>query len=625
MSEHEHDHHHGEEENPKAELIKILAGAALFGLSFLAGKFVPYEWIRLALLLASYVVLGGNVVLNAVKGIFHGDFFDENFLMSVATIGAAILGDYNEAVFVMLFYSVGEFAQDLAADKARDSIEDLMDIEPESARLVLKDGSTKEISPEDVKIGDRLQVLAGELVPVDGRALTKGVFLDTKSITGESVPLQTDKGTMVLSGSVVQGAPLEMEASSLYEDSTVSKVLELVEQAEETKAPSEKFITKFARVYTPVVTGLAVLLAVVPSLFDGQWLEWTHRALTFLVISCPCALVLSIPLTFFAGIGSAASKGILIKGGTYLQELSKTDTVVFDKTGTLTTGEFRVREIRTYNGFEKDGVLKLAAAVESNSHHPIARAICNESKAEATAKDIKEIPGRGLTAKVGDSTVDIGNLQLMIDNGISFDNKEMNTIGTTVYVSVDGKAAGCIVIGDSLKENAPRVIKVLRENGISRTVMLSGDNSANAQSMGKLAGLDLVCGDLLPQDKVEKLKELKKDGVCTYVGDGINDAPVLIAADCSIAMGKAGSASAIEAAGTVIMNDNLESIPLAMKISRKTVKIATQNIAFAIGVKVLCMVLGALGITGMEAAVFADTGVALLCVLNSLRALGIKA
>ena len=624
MSEHEHGHEHGENENPKAELLKIIIGSVLFGLSFIAGKFISIEWIKLALLLASYLVLGGEVILNAIKGIFHGEFFDENFLMSVATIGAAILGDYNEAVFVMLFYSVGEFAQDLAADKARDSIEDLMDIEPESARLVLKDGTTKEISPEDVKIGDRLHVLAGELVPVDGKAISEGVFLDTKSITGESVPLHTYKGTKVLSGSIVQGAPLEMEATSLYVDSTVSKVLELVEQAEETKAPSEKFITKFSKVYTPVVTGFAVLLAVIPSLFDGQWMQWTHRALTFLVISCPCALVLSIPLTFFAGIGSAASKGILIKGGTFLQELSKTNTVIFDKTGTLTTGEFKVRDIKTYNGFEKDRVLRLAAAVENNSHHPIAKAICSEAKTVEPASNIVEIAGKGLSGKLGKETVFVGNLQLMKDNNISFDDNELTT-GTIVYVSVDGKAAGCIVIGDNLKDNAAQVIRQLKDSGIDKTVMLSGDNSANANAMGKLAGLDLVYGDLLPQDKVEKLTELKKDGICTYVGDGINDAPVLIAADCSIAMGKAGSASAIEAAGTVIMNDNLESIPLAMKISKKTVKIAAQNIAFALGIKILCMVLGAFGIAGMGLAVFADTGVALLCVLNSLRALRIKA
>ena len=624
MSEHEHGHEHGENENPKAELIKIIIGSVLFGLSFLAGKYIFAEWVKLALLLASYVVLGGEVVLNAIKGIFHGEFFDENFLMSVATIGAAILGDYNEAVFVMLFYSVGEFAQDLAADKARDSIEDLMDIEPESARLVLKDGSTKEISPEDVKIGDRLQVLAGELVPVDGKAISEGVLLDTKSITGESVPLQTYRGTKVLSGSIVQGAPLEMEATSLYVDSTVSKVMELVEEAEETKAPTEKFITKFSKIYTPVVTGFAVLLAVIPSLFDGQWTLWTHRALTFLVISCPCALVLSIPLTFFAGIGSAASKGILIKGGTFLQELSKTNTVIFDKTGTLTTGEFKVRDIKTYNGFDKDRVLSLAAAVENNSHHPIAKAICNEVKTVETASNIAEIVGKGLSGKLGKQTVIVGNIQLMKDNNISFENNEL-TSGTIVYVSVEGKAAGCIVIGDNLKDNAAQVITQLKESGVGKTVMLSGDNSANAQAMGKLAGLDLVYGDLLPQDKVEKLTELKKDGVCTYVGDGINDAPVLIAADCSIAMGKAGSASAIEAAGTVIMNDNLESIPLAMKISKKTVKIAAQNITFALGIKILCMVLGAFGIAGMGLAVFADTGVALLCVLNSLRALRIKA
>lgn len=614
-------HEHGDE-NPKAELTKIIIGTVLFGLSFAAAKLFPaFPWARLFLLAVSYLVLGWEVVFNALKGIIHGEVFDENFLMTVATIGAAVLGEYNEAVFVMLFYSVGEFAQDLAVDKARDNIEELMDIDPPYARIIREDGTTEEIEPDKVKVGDRIQVLAGELVPVDGIAVTVDIGLDTKAITGESVPQITGPGSRVLSGSVVLDAPLVMEAAAVYEDSTVNRIMELVEESQESKAPTEKFITSFARIYTPFVTGLAVLLALVPPLFDGQWQIWTHRALTFLVISCPCALVLSIPLTFFAGIGSAAAKGILIKGGTILQNLAKTDTFVFDKTGTLTTGEFKVRNVVCSEGFDRDRVLRAASALESNSHHPIAKAICAEYQSHTTAQNIREHAGKGLQGEFEGSTVLAGNLALMKDNNVAFKSE---ADGTAVYVAIDGKPAGFIVIGDSLKDNARAAVDHLKEMGVKKTVMLSGDKTETARITGNLAGLDAVYGDLLPQDKVERITELKKEGMCTYVGDGINDAPVLMTADCAVAMGKTGSASAIEAAGIVIMNDNLQSIPTALGIADKTVRIAAQNIVFALGIKMLCMVLGALGVTGMGVAVFADTGVALLCVLNSLRALHVK-
>lgn len=621
--EHGHDHGHGNgDENPKAELAKIIIGTVLFGLSFAAAKLFPaFPLARLFLLAVSYLVLGWEVVFNALKGIIHGEVFDENFLMTVATIGAAVLGDYNEAVFVMLFYSVGEFAQDLAVDKARDNIEELMDIDPPYARIVREDGTTEEIEPAEVKVGNRIQVLAGELVPVDGIAVTGGIGLDTKAITGESIPQMTGPGSRVLSGSVVLDAPLVMEAAAVYEDSTVNRIMELVEESQESKAPTEKFITSFARIYTPFVTGLAVLLALVPPLFDGQWQIWTHRALTFLVISCPCALVLSIPLTFFAGIGSAAAKGILIKGGTILQNLAKTDTFVFDKTGTLTTGEFKVRNVVCSEGFDRDRVLRAASALESNSHHPIAKAICAEYQSQTTAQNIREYAGKGLQGEFEGSTVLAGNLALMKDNNVAFKSE---ADGTAVYVAIDGKPAGFIVIGDSLKDNARAAVDHLKEMGVKKTVMLSGDKTETARITGNLAGLDAVYGDLLPQDKVERITELKKEGMCAYVGDGINDAPVLMTADCAVAMGKTGSASAIEAAGIVIMNDNLQSIPTALGIADKTVRIAAQNIVFALGIKMLCMVLGALGVTGMGVAVFADTGVALLCVLNSLRALHVK-
>ena len=617
---HNHGHEHGGEENPKKEIIRIAAGAVLFALGFAAGFTGLPDVFRYALLALSYLVLGGPVLLSALKGIIHGELFDETFLMSIATIGAAVLGEYNEAVFVMLFYSVGEFAQDLAADKARDNIEELMELEPSHAKRMKEDGSIEEIEPETVEIGDVLLVPAGEMVPVDGIALN-GSVLDTKAVTGESVPVCVHEGSEVVSGAFVTGQALKVRACVAFEDSTVSRIMELVENSRESKAPTEKFITRFARVYTPVVTGLAVLLAVVPSLITGDWATWTHRALTFLVISCPCALVLSIPLSFFAGIGGAASKGILVKGGTHLQTLARVETVAFDKTGTLTTGEFKVQKVFVSEGVTEQDVLDAAGAVERHSTHPVAKVLASSSDRNTDAKEVKEYSGRGMEGTVDGKKILVGNAGLMKENGIDTGSLKDSGEGTGIYVASDGKLLGYVVIGDRIKDNAKQTVQDLRKLGISRIVMLSGDREENARRIGEQAGLDMVYGQLLPQQKVEKMEELKKSSLCAYVGDGINDAPVLMTADCAIAMGGVGSASAIEAADVVIMNDDISRIPLAVRIAAKTLRNAKQNICFAIGVKVACMVLGALGITGMGIAVFADTGVALLCVLNSMRTL----
>ena len=616
---HCHEHEHGADEDPKREIVRIACGAALFGLSFAVPALSLPAAVRYVLLALSYLVLGGPVLLSALKGIIHGELFDETFLMSIATIGAAVLGEYNEAVFVMLFYSVGEFAQDLAVDKSRDNIEDLMDLDVSHARRVRQDGSIEEIEPDEVEVDDILLIPAGEMIPVDGLALNDS-SLDTKAVTGESVPVTVHEGSSVVSGAFVTGAALRIRAQVRYEDSTVSRIMELVENSQKSKAPTEKFITKFARVYTPVVTALAVLLALVPSLITGDWETWTHRALTFLVISCPCALVLSIPLSFFAGIGGSASKGILVKGGTHLQNLAQVKCIAFDKTGTLTTGEFKVQKVFTEEGFTEQEVLDLAAAVERHSTHPVAGVLSSCGSSSLVAEDVREVSGHGMEGKVDGKTVLVGNARLMEANSIAVKALE-NEAGTIVYVSCNGALAGTLVIGDRIRNNAKETVDRLRKMGIEQTVMLSGDREENARRIGQEAGLDAVCGQLLPQQKVEKMQELRKAGLCAYVGDGINDAPVLMTADCGIAMGGVGSASAIEAADVVIMNDDLSRLPLALSISRKTLRTARQNIVFAIGVKVACMVLGALGITGMGVAVFADTGVALLCVLNSMRAL----
>lgn len=618
--EHEHSHEHGGEENPKKEIIRIAAGAVLFGLNFTVLPLGLPVAVKYTLLALSYLVLGAPVLLSALEGIIHGELFDETFLMSIATIGAALLGEYNEAVFVMLFYSVGEFAQDLAADRARDNIEDLMELEPSHAKRIKEDGSIEEIEPEAVEIGDVLLIPAGEMIPVDGLAMNSSV-LDTKAVTGESVPVSVHEGTQVVSGAFVTGAALKIRAGVVFADSTVSRIMELVENSRKSKAPTEKFITRFARVYTPVVTALAIFLAVVPSLITGDWATWTHRALTFLVISCPCALVLSIPLSFFAGIGGAASKGILVKGGTHLQTLAQVKTVAFDKTGTLTTGEYKIQKVITAVGFTEQDVLDAAAALERHSTHPVARVLASSSDKNTDVTDVEENSGLGIGGTVEGKKILVGNASLMKANGIDTGCLKDTSADSGIYVAADGKLMGSVIIGDRIKDNAKQTVQSLRKLGISRTVMLSGDREENARRIGEQAGLDMVYGQLLPQEKVEKLEMLEKNDLTAYVGDGINDAPVLMTADCGIAMGGVGSASAIEAADVVIMNDDISRIPLAISIARKTLKTAKQNIGFAVGIKIACMVLGALGITGMGVAVFADTGVALLCVLNSMRAL----
>ncbi len=613
---HDHGHEHGGEENPKKEVIRIACGAALFGLSFAVLPLSLPVAVRYALLALSYLVLGGPVLLSAFKGIISGELFDETFLMSIATIGAAVLGDYNEAVFVMLFYSVGEFAQDLAVDKSKDNIEELMDLDVSHAKRVKQDGSIEEIEPDQVEIDDILLIPAGEMIPVDGIALNEST-LDTRAVTGESVPVSVHEGSEVVSGAFVTGFALKIRAAVVFEDSTVSKIMELVENSRDSKAPTEKFITKFSRIYTPVVTGLAVLLAVVPSLITGDWATWTHRALTFLVISCPCALVLSIPLSFFAGIGGAASRGILVKGGTHLQTLAEVKTVAFDKTGTLTTGEFKVQKVFATEGFTETEVLDFASAVERHSTHPVAVAIAACSDKKTVTENVKEYSGQGMEGTVDGQRILVGNSHLMKANGIDTTNPGKQG----VFVAKDKTLIGCIEVGDRIRENARQSVQELKKLGIKRTVMLSGDREENALKTGEEAGLDKVYGQLLPQEKVEKMHQLKENGLCAYVGDGINDAPVLMVSDCGIAMGGVGSASAIEAADVVIMNDDISRIPVAISIARKTLRTARQNIGFAIGIKIACMILGALGITGMAVAVFADTGVALLCVLNSMRAL----
>lgn len=618
--EHEHVHEHGSDENPKKEIIRIATGAVLFGLSIAVLPIGLPVAARYTLLALSYLVLGGPVLLSALKGIIHGELFDETFLMSVATMGAAVLGEYNEAVFVMLFYSVGEFAQDLAVDRSRDNIEELMELEPSHAKRVKEDGSIEEIEPEAVEIGNVLLIPAGEMIPVDGVALNEST-LDTKAITGESVPVCVHEGSEVVSGAFVTGAALKIRASVVFEDSTVSRIMELVENSQKSKAPTEKFITKFAHIYTPVVTALAVGLAVVPSLITGDWATWTHRALTFLVISCPCALVLSIPLSFFAGIGGAASKGILVKGGTHLQTLAQVKTVAFDKTGTLTTGEFKVQKVIAAEGFTEQEILDVASAVERHSTHPVAAVIAACSDKKPVTENVREHSGLGIEGTVDGRKTLVGSVALMKANGIDTTCLKDTAADRGIYVVSEKKLMGAVVVGDRIKDNAKQTVQSLRKLGISQTVMLSGDRAENARKIGEEATLDKVYGQLLPQEKVEKMEELKKSALTAYVGDGINDAPVLMASDCGIAMGGVGSASAIEAADVVIMNDDISRIPVAISIARKTLMTAKQNIGFAIGVKIACMILGALGITGMGVAVFADTGVALLCVLNSMRAL----
>lgn len=611
----------------KKSLIQIIISAILFAI----GLLVPFsnEWITKGIYIVAYLIVGLEIVIKAIKNIFKGEVFDEHFLMAVATIGAFAIGEFPEAVAVMLFYQIGELFQDYAVDKSKESITNLMDIRPDVA-VVKRNGKLETVKPETVKIGEEIVVKPGEKIPLDGTIIDGSSMLDTSALTGESVPRSAKIGEKVLSGCINQSGVLTIKVEKEFGESTVSKILDLVENASNKKSKSENFITKFAKIYTPTVVGIAVLLAIIPPflLNWGSFSEWLERALTFLVVSCPCALVISIPLGFFGGIGGASRKGVLIKGSNYLELLSKTDIFVFDKTGTLTEGVFEVQKINPVDISEEE-LLKIAAYAESYSNHPISASIKKAYQKEINQEIIEkteEISGKGIISQIENKTVVIGNNKIMQEKGIEY--KNCNDIGTILYVAINNKFAGSIVIADKIKEDAKQIIQGLKRNNVSKTVMLTGDKKEIAEKVAKQIEIDEVYTDLLPDQKVEKVEELMKQktekGKLAFVGDGINDAPVLAISDIGIAMGGLGSDAAIEAADIVIMNDKPSKILEAIKISNKTMRIVKQNIIFAISVKILVLILGACGIATMWEAVFADVGVSFIAILNSLRALGRK-
>ena len=624
---HDHGHAHGhdhEEEEEHHSLGLIGVGAVLF----VAGLLLPEGLWRWAALIAAYVVAGGEVLLRAAKNILRGQVFDENFLMAVASLGAMLMGEATEAVAVMLFYQIGEWFQDRAVDKSRASIAQLMDIRPDHANHVLADGSVEVVPPQSLKAGDILLVKPGERIPLDGIILEGTSTLNTSALTGESIPRDVAEGDTVLSGCVNQTGVLRLRATGAYESSTVARILRLVEDSGERKARTERFITRFARWYTPAVCLAALLLALVPPLFVGEWTEWIKRALTFLVISCPCALVISVPLTFFGGVGGASRRGVLIKGANYLEQLAKTDIAVFDKTGTLTRGTFEVTAIHP-NQITEEELLELAALAESYSDHPISaslRAAWNRALDKSRVTDVQEIAGRGIHALVDGRPVYAGNERLMAD--VHVESRPCHRQGTIVHVALDGVYMGHIVIADRVKEGSAEAIAELKALGVARTVMLTGDQSAVAQSVAKELGVDEVHAELLPGDKVEQVERLMKQkpegAMLAFVGDGINDAPVLRRADLGIAMGGVGSDAAIEAADIVLMDDDPRKLPCAIRIARRTLRIANQNIIFALSVKAIILVMGAMGLANMWLAVFADVGVSFLAILNAMRAMRAK-
>lgn len=608
-------------------LWRIIIGAAVLATAVLLS--LNNEWLQIALFIISYIIVGGDVVKRAVKNIFKGQVFDENFLMSIATIGAFFIGEYPEGVAVILFYQVGELFQSYAVGKSRKSIASLMDIRPDYANVKKGDELVK-VDPDEVQIGDIIVIKAGEKIPLDGKVIEGSSMIDTSALTGESVPREVEVGSDILSGCININGVITAEVTKEFGESTVSKILDLVENASSKKSNSEQFITKFARYYTPVVVIIAVFLAIIPPLvIDGAtFSDWIYRALAFLVVSCPCALVISIPLSFFGGIGGASKKGVLVKGSNYLEALAETEIVVFDKTGTLTKGVFNVQEIHP-EGVSKEELLELTAHAESYSNHPISlslkRAYSKEIDNERIS-DVEEISGHGVIATVDGKKVMVGNIKLMKMMDIPYFKGEL--IGTIVHVAVNNKYIGYIVIADEVKEDSAQAIKELKAANIKQTVMLTGDNKSIGSKVAKELGLDKVYAELLPADKVEKLEELfsqkSKKGKLAFVGDGINDAPVLARADIGIAMGGLGSDAAIEAADVVIMTDEPSKIATTMKISKKTLKIAHQNIVFAIGIKIIVLILSAFGITTMWAAIFADVGVTIIAVLNAFRALNVK-
>ncbi len=606
-------------------LARIIVAAVLFA----AGGLLHLEgWAELGVYLICYAVIGWDIVWKAITNILHGQVFDENFLMTIATVGALILGEHSEGVAVMLFYQVGEWFQSYAVSKSRRSITSLMDIRPDYANIE-KDGKLIQVDPEDVKIGDTIIVKPGERVPLDGKIIKGSSTLDTSALTGESMPREVEAGMEVISGCINQTGILTIQTTKEFGESTVAKILDLVENASDKKGRMENFITRFARYYTPVVVFAALALAVLPPLVTGQAFSiWIYRALTFLVISCPCALVISIPLSFFGGIGGASKIGVLVKGSNYLEALAYTETVVFDKTGTLTKGSFAVTEIQA-NGMTDEELLELAAYAEDYSNHPISLSIqkaYGKKIDNSRITDVQEIAGHGVQAVIDGMTVLAGNAKLMEREHIPY--TASNAIGTVVYVAFDGRYAGCIVIADEIKADAPAAIKTLKAAGIRQTVMLTGDADAVGQDVARRLGLDRAYTELLPADKVDRVEELlaqKSDkGMLAFVGDGINDAPVLARADVGIAMGALGSDAAIEAADVVLMTDEPSKIAAIMQIARKTIRISNENIVFALGVKFLVLILGAVGRANMWAAVFADVGVSVIAILNAIRAMRVK-
>ncbi len=602
--------------------LRLITAVAAFALSFAVKLIGVPWWVEMILFGATYLFIGYDVLWRAIRNILHGRVFDENFLMTIASLGAFVVGDFAESAAVMVFYQIGEYFQDYAVDKSRERISSLMDIRPDKA-FVFENGSVREYQPEDVSVGAELVVKNGEKIPLDGVLLSDDAILDTAALTGESLPVNLKKGDSCLSGSINVGGVIHVRAEKEYYDSTVGKILDMVESASGKKAQPEKFITKFARYYTPIVVISAVLLAIIPPIFTGQWKEWIMRALTFLVVSCPCALVISVPLSFFGGIGGASGKGILIKGGSYLEQLKKVNTFVFDKTGTLTKGKFAVTEV--FPAERRKEILVKAAAAESGSNHPIAKCITETARSEFDADfsdgyEIKEIAGKGIRAESKDSVILCGNKELMDGEGISVIGRD--TVGSVVYVAENGKYLGCVVVEDELKSEAAEVISELKRQGV-RTIMLTGDNEAAASAVAKKVGIDEYRSGLLPTDKVaevERLIESKKEGdVIAFVGDGINDAPVLMRADVGVSMGGVGSDSAIEASDVVLMYDNLKALVEARKISVKTMRIVKQNIVFALAVKIIVLILSAFGITNMWGAVFADVGVCIIAILNAMR------
>ncbi len=624
-NENSNNRHKKKNVNGKREICMLIIGAAALACALALNRFQGLnEYLKLAAFIITYLILGAQVLIRAARNILHGDIFDENFLMCIATLGAFATGNYSEACAVMLFYQIGEFFQELAVRRSKKSIADLMDIRPDFANLE-HEGEIKKVSPETVKVGDIILVRPGEKIPLDGLIIEGETMLDTKALTGESVPREAIPGDSVLSGCINQNGLLRIKVSKTFGESTVAKIIDMVENASSKKAATESFITKFSKIYTPVVVALASMLAIIPPLlFGGGWSQWINRGLIFLVISCPCALVVSIPLGFFGGIGGASRKGVLIKGGNYLEALNHLEVVVFDKTGTLTKGVFEVNKIIPANGYSEEELLKLAAQAEAFSNHPIALSILKAYKNEPERDkitDFKEISGQGTEAAYDGKRLIVGNALLMKARNIQF--TQSGEVGTRVYAAIDGVYAGCIIISDMLKPDSREAIAALKAKDIKKTVMLTGDNREIAEAIAAEVGVDEVYSELLPDGKVEMLEMLysqkSSKGKLAFIGDGINDAPVLARSDIGIAMGALGSDAAIEAADIVLMTDEPSKLIKALEVAAFTKRVVWQNIIFALGIKCFFLILGAFGIANMWEAVFADVGVALLAILNAMR------